>query len=227
MDQLRLILLLIGIVVIAGVYLWGHLQGRTRPLKRTSPARPPATDNPDTEAIERELARMQETLSARAEPSAAPAADAAAATAKPADIEDLVVISVVSGSEQPFPGEALARAFANNKLTFGDKRIFHRIDRQGGRDVSVFGVANLFKPGDFGDGDLEGFETAGITLFLELPAPIDGLQAFDDFVQTAERLAVELGGQLQDRSHCVVTHQALMQKRELLARSRLRIPLPA
>ncbi len=228
MDQLRLILLLVGILVIAGIYVWGHLQGRTRPPRRMPPSpRPSAADNPDNDAIDRELARMQETLSAQIQPGAAAAEPDPAAAAKTAEIEDLVVISVVSGSEQPFQGEALTRAFANNKLTFGDKNIFHRISRQDGRDISVFGVANLFKPGDFGNGDLEDFETSGITLFLELPAPIDGLQAFDDFVQTAERLAVELGGQLQDRSHCVVTHQALMQKRELLARSRLRIPLPA
>ena len=46
-------------------------------------------------------------------------------------------------------------------------------------------------------------------------------EAFDDFVQTAERLAVELGGQLRDQKHCVITHQELMQKREQLAASQL------
>jgi cell division protein ZipA len=220
MDDLRLILLLIGVAVIAGIYAWGRFQGRLRlPGKRRVPPskRKAPREAPDDALIEQELARMQQAM--RDEPPAAPAASG--------DIEDLVVVSVVSGSGEPFSGEALARAFANNQLFYGDKAIFHRHVRQGGEDVSVFGVANMFKPGDFGNGDLNGFETAGITLFLELPAPIDGLQAFDDFVQTAERLAVELGGQLQDRSHCVITHQALMQKRELLARSRLRAPLTA
>lgn len=153
--------------------------------------------------------------------------DQAETSAEAGAEEDLLVISVVSVSGEPFSGDALARAFANNKLFYGERAIFHRFLRQGGEDRSVFGVANLFKPGHFGNGELEGFETPGITLFLELPAPVDGLKAFDDFVQTAERLAVELGGQLQDREHCIITHQALMQKREVLARSRLRIPLSA
>lgn len=222
MDDLRLILLLAGVAVIAGIYAWGRVQGRLRmPGKRRVPpsARKTQDDVPDDALIEQELARMQQAMSDSDEPPAA--------TAPSADIENLLVISVVSGSGLPFTGEALARAFANNQLFYGDKAIFHRHVRQGGEDVSVFGIANMFKPGDFGDGDLIDFETAGITLFLELPAPIDGLKAFDDFVQTAERLAVELGGQLQDRKHCVITHQALMQKRELLVRSRLRAPLTA
>jgi len=208
--------------VIGGIYVWGRFQGRVRlpGKRRPAPAhRKPPADAPDDALIEQELARMQQAMSDAPPPDAAPAPSA--------DIENLLVVSVVSGSDQPFSGEALARAFANNQLFYGDKAIFHRQVRQAGEDVSVFGVANMFKPGDFGDGDLNGFETAGITLFLELPAPIDGLKAFDDFVQTAERLAVELGGQLQDRRHCVITHQALMQKRELLARSRLRAPLTA
>ncbi len=222
MDYLRLILLLIGVVVIAGVYAWGRFQGeRKLPNRRAaaSALRQQADDDtPGDALIERELERMQQTMSDQS---------AVAAPAAAIEMEELVVISVIAAAGEVFPGEALARAFANNKLCYGDKAIFHRILRQAGSDVSVFGVANLYKPGDFGNGDLDGFETAGITLFLELPAPIDGLQAFDDFVHTAERLAVELGGQLHDHKRCVVTHQALMQKREVLARSRLRVPLPA
>jgi len=221
MDDLRIVLLLIGATVIGGIYAWGRFQARTRaPGKRRIPpsVRQRPGEAPDDSLVEQELERMQETMSDRLpEEPPAPAAD----------IEKLLVISVVSGSDQPFSGDVLARAFAKNKLYFGDKSIFHRLVRQAGEDVSVFGVANLFKPGDFGTGDLNDFETAGITLFLELPAPIDGLQAFDDFVQTAERLAVELGGQLQDRKHCVITHQSLMLQREVLARSRLRKPLTA
>jgi cell division protein ZipA len=215
MDELRLILLLIGAAVIAGIYAWTRLQVRPRKAK----TRPVATnrelpDSPDDDAIREELQRMQQVMSGQQEESRAPT-----------DESQLLVISVVAAADQPFSGDALRKAFANNELFFGEKSIFHRLVRRNGEDVSVFGVANMFKPGDFGSGDLTGFETLGITLFLELPAPVDGLDAFDDFMQTAERLAVELGGQLQDQKHCVVTHQALMQKREALLKSPMRAPL--
>jgi cell division protein ZipA len=217
MDDLRLILLLAGAAVIAGIYAWTRFQTLTGKRRGRPVARPrQAADAPDDAVIEQELQRMEAAMSGeRAE---APAdADA--------DIEQLFVISVVAAPGQPFSGEMLGKAFANNELCFGDKAIFHRLVRRNGEDVPVFGIANMVKPGDFGSGDLQGFATPGITLFLQLPAPVDGLEAFDDFVQTAERLAVELGGQLRDQKHCVITHQALMQKRETLVRSRVRAPI--
>ena len=39
--------------------------------------------------------------------------------------------------------------------------------------------------------------------------------------QRAERLAVELGGELRDQQQCVLTHQALMQLREKIVEDRL------
>jgi cell division protein ZipA len=219
MDDLRLILLLIGATVILGIYAWSRFQnmpGKHKP--RRTAATKQRNEAPDEAIVQQELQRMQQVISDE-DAAATPAAVATAYR------EEVLVLSVVAADEQPFNGEALRKAFANNNLIFGDKAIFHRLVRQHGEDVSVFGVANLFKPGHFGSGDLNDFSTQGITLFLQLPAPIDGMEAFDDFVHTAERLAVELGGQLQDQNHCVITHQALMQKRENLARSRLRTPI--
>jgi cell division protein ZipA len=215
MDDLRLILLLIGAVVVGGIYAWTRYQ--SRPVKRSSKSKPAGvarkshTDEPDDAAIQQELARMQQVMSGQEseEPQAV------------TDKELLLVVSVVAAAGQPFGGDALRKAFANNDLQLGENAIFHRLVRQDGKDVSVFGIANMVKPGHFGSGDLEGFTSPGITLFLQLPTAIDGLQAFDDFVHTAERLAVELGGQLQDQKHCVITHQALMQIRESIASSRL------
>jgi cell division protein ZipA len=79
----------------------------------------------------------------------------------------------------------------------------------------------MVKPGTFPVSDMEAFTTPGLTLFLQLPGPLDGVEAFDDFVNTAERLAVELGGELRDEQHCVLTHQALMQVRESIVEDRL------
>jgi len=217
MDDLRLILLVVGAGVVAGIYAWTRFQSRSVRSARSKPAgvsrQPRDAEDPDDAAIQQELARMQRVMDGQpAEPVAA-------------DRELLLVVSVVAAADEPFAGDALRKAFANNELQFGDKAIFHRLTRRDGEDVSVFGIANMVKPGDFGRGDLQDFSTPGISLFLQLPAAIDGLQAFDDFVHTAERLAVELGGRLQDRNHCVITHQALMQIRENIVTARLHTPV--
>jgi cell division protein ZipA len=234
MDDLRLILLLVGAGVILGVYAWTRLQSgagkriKDRVRARTAPSINSFSEEPDDSAVQEELQRMQramhgpeETEAAVAAADSAPAGVADSAPDQGMD-EQLIVVSVVAGQEKPFAGDALGKAFANNELRFGDKGIYHRMVHHSGVYQPVFGVANMVKPGDFGDGDLRGFQTPGVTLFLQLPGPQNALEAFDDFVHTAERLAVELGGQLMDRKHCVVTHQALMAMRDGLVRSNLK-----
>jgi cell division protein ZipA len=205
MNDLRLILLLLGVGVIFAVYAWTRLQNRP-PKPAGSPdsvIRHRETDELDEDAIEQELARMEQVMSGR-EP------ESAAIT----DTERLLVISVVAPQGDIFSGDALFKALQNNKLQFCDQGIYQRMTVAGGRQQAVFGVANLVKPGTFAPTDMHSFSTPGITLFLQLPGPLDPVEAFDDFVHTAERLAVELGGELQDQKQCVVTHQSLMQMRE-------------
>ena len=135
------------------------------------------------------------------------------AAAEAAAPPGLIVVSVVAEPGYVFAGEALARALHNNRLRYGDQNIYHRALYVGHREQPVFSVANLVKPGTFPSDGMHDFETPGVTLFLPLPAPIDNLEAFDDFVTTAERLAVELGGELRDEQHSLLSHQRLMQVR--------------
>ena len=204
MNDLRLILLLFGAGVILTVYAWTRFQNRPR-----KPVRPPdsairhrETDEPDEDAIEQELARMEQVMSGHGPESSITAA------------ERLLIISVVAPQGSVFSGDTLLKALQNNKLQFSDQGIYQRVTFAAGGQQTVFGIANLVKPGTFSAIDMQGFLTPGITLFLQLPAPLDPVEAFDDFVHTAERLAVELGGELQDQKQCVVTHQSLMQIRE-------------
>jgi len=211
MDDLRLILLLFGAGVILAIYAWTRLQNR--PRKSTGSPDPAfmhrETDEPDEDAIEQELARMEQLMSGR---------DAEPATA---ESERLLIISVVAPGAGVFTWDALFKSLHNNKLQFGEQAIYQRVTVTGGRQQTVFGVANLVKPGTFPATELDNFSTPGITLFLQLPGPQDPVEAFDDFVHTAERLAVELGGELQDQKQCVVTHQSLMQIRESIVEDRV------
>ena len=132
--------------------------------------------------------------------------------------EEIIYLNLKSRDGE-IEGADLIRAMQKYNMTHGDMNIFHRLTE--GSKQPLFSVANMIEPGSFDLDTLATMKTPGITLFLQLPTAIDGLQAFDDFVHTAERLAVELGGQLQDQKHCVITHQALMQIRENIASSRL------
>ncbi|TCK18575.1 cell division protein ZipA [Thiogranum longum] len=223
MDDLRVILLLTGAAFIAGVYLWTRLQQRPakRKTRRTAPS---MSGNVDTDLdVADELARMEQLV---ANPGGDPdwhdPLEAEAPQQTTRDFNNRVlVISVIAEDGDPFQGEKLLKAFANNDLVHGKKGIFERHVEQGGHDIAVFGIANLVKPGTF-PRDMPAFTTPGVSLFLQLPCAIGALDAFDDFVNTAERLAVELAGELRDENHQLLTHQGLMLVREQLAEAQAR-----
>ena len=227
MNELRVILLLLGIAIIAGVYFWTRLKQRPRqvPAQRRTPVRRAVPDELDAAEIEQELTRMgqllaeEESPDGEANPAEAAAPGPEAATEAPPS-EQLVVVSVVAEPGAEFEGEALLKAFQHNKLKFGEHHIFHRVVFRDNREQPVFSVANLVKPGNFATQDMQGFATPGVTLFLQLPGPIDAVEAFDDFVKTAERLAVELGGELRDEQRQLLSHQGLMLMRDRIAKHR-------
>ncbi len=227
MNDLRIILLLIGLAVIAGVYFWTRFKQRPRPVptQRRTPVRRAAPDELDAAEIEQELTRMGELLAEEeagdSEASPMEPAPPGPDTVAEAPIgEELVVVSVVAEPGAEFEGEALLKAFQHNKLKFGEHHIFHRMVFRDNREQPVFSVANLIKPGNFPPQDMDGFASPGLTLFLQLPGPIDAVEAFDDFVKTAERLAVELGGELRDEQRQLLTHQGLMLVRDRIAKHR-------
>ena len=219
MDDLRLILLLIGAGIILVVYAWSRVQ--VRPRKRSATRTPTVTghspdDDFDADELEQELGHMERLVMERDDDPVAQDDDQAAQ-----DAERLLIVSVVAAQGGNFSGPALIKAFKHNKLRFDENEIFSRMFIRPGKEMPVFSVANMVKPGTFPLADMETFTTPGLTLFLQLPAPVDGVEAFDDFVHTAERLAVELGGELRDQQQCVLTHQALMQLRENIVEDRL------
>lgn len=224
MDNLRWILLLIGLGVIFAVYALTRYQIRRReaagkPGRFTETARPApgsgAMEN-DAAAVEAELARMESLLREEKRPAAAANTNT---SRQEQDAEQLIVLSVMATAGEPFTGPALLRAFENTALQFSDRLIFQRVSETG---AAVYGVASAVKPGTFEPERMEQFTTPGLSLFLQLPGPVDGIMAFDDMLTTAERLAVELGGELQDQHHSVLSRQTVAHLREGIINARLR-----
>ncbi len=228
MDDLRIILIVTGAAFIGGVYLWSRLQQRQahRAKRRAARAGQGDTDSAD---IEQELARMEKLVAERdQDPDGQDPVEVGSTTAstQASPGEQIHVISVIAEDGESFDGEKLLKAFANNTLVHGKKGIFERHHERGGHDIAVFGIANMVKPGTF-PRDMSAFTSPGVTLFLQLPCAIAALDAFDDFVNTAERLAVEMAGELRDENHKLLTHQALMQVREQIAESQARSRIAA
>lgn len=221
MSDLRIILLIIGVLIIAGVYWWTRWQQQQRrsaTRKRNKPTH--GARDPDSGEVERELARMEKLVSSRGDNARSAGENSpgdSQQSEEPARVaNDLLAISVVAAAGEEFDGRTLLRVFEQQRLMYSDKGIFERVVIHSGREHAVYGVANLVKPGTFPVDEMASFSTPGVTFFLQLPCPVDAVKVFDDFVKTAERTAVEFGGELRDQRHQLLTHQALMQTRESL-----------
>ena len=136
-------------------------------------------------------------------------------TEKPASIEEVLVVNVKTPKGTLCQGSDLLQQILDNGLRYGAMSIFHRHSAEDGEGPVIFSMANMLKPGTFDLQDIESFSTAGVTLFLTLPAFDDNnMAAFDLMITTAKNIANGLGGELNDENRSVMTGQTIEHYRE-------------
>ncbi len=129
-------------------------------------------------------------------------------------VEEVLVISVISRSENGFKGPALLQNILESGLRFGEMDIFHRHESMAGNGEVLFSMANAVKPGVFDLDDIDHFSTRAVSFFLGLPGPRHPKQAFDLMVAAARKLSHELDGELKDDQRSVLTAQTIEHYRQ-------------
>lgn len=114
-----------------------------------------------------------------------------------------------------FPGQALHDLLLQYGLRFGDMNIFHRHEKPNGRGGVLFSVARAHEPGTFSPEQMSRELVIGISLFMSLPG-CQSLVAFDLMVDTARRIAKELGGDLLDEFSQTILPSQLEAWRDLV-----------
>ena len=186
MDGLRWLLLLFGLLVIAGVYFYSRRESK-KPKE------------------EPESSRVEPTLGSEAEVAAVEgaASEDGAEVGEPEISEDvpqkIVTLRLVAGDGATFRGDELILSMRGIGLRHGKFGIFHRYD---GPDEArtIFSAASLVEPGSFDLANIKEQEIPGISLFLVLPGPVEGAEAFDLMIEAARTLAQSLNGELLDES---------------------------
>ncbi|MDE2234348.1 MAG: cell division protein ZipA [Gammaproteobacteria bacterium] len=202
MLELRLILLLIGVVFIAVVYLLSR-QGKPRLGKShrqaptmTSQTMPVITADPILEQAEKRASVNAE--------------DADPATKKP---QLIICLHVADRSQQGFAGAQVLAALQMAGLRYGQYQVFHRITNTE-LQQSVFSVANMVEPGTLNPESLPQTRIPGLTLFLLLPGPQNAVAACADMLATARLLARQLHADVLDDKHNLLTSDGTQQLRE-------------
>ena len=192
MDGLRWLLLIFGLLVIAGVYVYSRREKKPgepdlSKIKRVEPTLDPGDDVREVDATD------------DAPESAAIEDDDQPAAIRYDQPQKIVTLRLVARSKKSFPGDELILSMRGIGLRHGQFGIFHRYD---GNDESriIFSAASLVEPGSFDLANIKDQELPGISLFMVLPGPVDGVEAFDLMMESARSMAQSLNGDLLDES---------------------------
>jgi len=120
-------------------------------------------------------------------------------------------------------GQMILDLAAELNLELGEFNIFHRMDKK--TNKSIFSMANIVEPGSFDKATMDSFKTPGLTLFSQLPAPIDCVKVYADMVDVAKRIRYIVGAELQDSSHSVMTAQSIEHEREAVVQYKHKLQL--
>lgn len=229
MDLLRLTLVIVGLVIVVGIYfkfrsedddliLW--LKNRLKPINKSVtpdnivisdddeliPVLTPIEDEPDFsdfEALSQVISgrdRVEE-YTKQHEITFSAVED----TSETGSESLLIVLNIMSPKGHVFTGEGIHAVMTSAGLTHGEHKIYHYLQD----NVAVFSIANAIEPGFFELSKLKTLVTPGLAVFMELPGPLECRKAFETLLEISKRLATALSGELCDENRSVLTQQTI------------------
>ena len=136
--ELRLILILIGAVIIAAVWLFSK---QRKSMGSSGSRAAPTLD--ESQFPEDDLPSKT-----------VPGASAKTAPVREQGEQLILALHVMPREGDGFDGAGLAAAFEACSLKFGRYKVYHRLEGGGAEAPSVFSVANVVEPGSFDPADL-------------------------------------------------------------------------
>ncbi len=238
-TTLRIILAALGVLVLLGIYLWDRLKRRRKVLDETLSTLEAEDElaadeidtisiNPleETAAVDLDVLEAEEAI---LEAPRQPELEVSHSTrkpqekqtqsvpgqppqAKPAELPEVIQVSIVAPPGKIFLGEQLLEVFDELGLQYGDMEIFHAYE---GNEIQ-FSVASLIKPGTFPINAMDKFQTRGLTLFFQPPLVSHPAEAFECMIAACHRLAQRLGGtELDDRRQPLTAVKISLWRRQL------------
>ncbi len=219
MDNLRLVLLIAGVVLIAGIYLRERHRRRREELEREWYDLPPQAWSDDDQAAAGAAG------GSGARPGSVGASDLDAVSGLSArrddspvrglrgapDQELVVAVTVMAAPGAAIDGAGLVAAFADLELEHGELGIFHRLGAGG---EIQFSVANAVRPGTLDPAAMTELSTPGLALFLRVPGPSEPIAACNAMIEVGHALAERCGARLCDDARNPLSTQGANHLRE-------------
>jgi cell division protein ZipA len=233
-STLRWILIIIGVLIVASIFLFGNPDKKRKPKasrrdeipirrrgkkgasKRQEPTLDGAGENaaavsPPGAGLEGEQGGQGELDIGAAETAASKSPPKPRKPAGPPP-DKIVSLFLLARDNHLINGAELLKATVSTGMEFGDMNIFHRMHES--TELPLFSLANAAKPGHFERDEWNTFETSGVVLFLTLPGPEHALDSWDAMLATARRIGEILNADLLDDERNPFTRQREAQVRE-------------
>ena len=114
------------------------------------------------------------------------------------DSDDLLVLYITSPAHTLFNGLSISKVADEIGMVYGHMNIFHHFGP--GKLHSgqpLFSLANMHEPGSFDLGRMADLKTKGVVAFMYSPASIDASVVFELYLNTTQRMAELLGGDIR------------------------------
>jgi len=205
MDGLRWLLLLFGVLVVAGVYLYSRNQ-----RAKTDEAPSPQVSHDRVEpSLDGDVDAGEHTDDEPVDSLAAPDLDDERGVPE----QKIVTLRIVARNQGSINGEDLVLNLRGIGMGHGKFGIYHRYEGTD-KDKVIFSAASLVEPGTFDLKTIKEQQLPGISLFMVLPGPIDAAQAYDLMIGAARALAQSLNAELLDESGSTLSIQRESYLRE-------------
>ena len=141
--------------------------------------------------------------------------------------EFLVCLTVLPKPGETFTGPNILSACQSAGLQLGEFDIFHRYALIDNKVLMtpVCSLVNLFEPGVFNKNNMDDFETEGLSLFMQLPGPVDGRDAFIILMDISEKLSLNLNATICDETRSVLTTQTISHLKEKIENFRFKLKM--
>lgn len=110
--------------------------------------------------------------------------------------DSLLILSVMAKPNCRFVSYDLLQAISTVGMQYGEMNIFHYYQQSITGKVTLFSLASANKPGDFDLDNMGDFSCSGLVFFMDIARVPDPQNVFRLMLETAERLADYLDGDL-------------------------------
>lgn len=234
MDPLRLILIFIGLAIVAGIYLYYRDPKEASEQYEDSPSIMSRLksmfgfDNASSAEEERigpaisdeDFEQLGSIVASRSDKNTETLGeDIHIGWDDSVDVDPgeqlVLVFHILARDGLMFSGDEIMSVTEQAGFRHGAMQIFHYYgDQKVTEGNAICSIANAIEPGNFELVNIRSLSTPGVSVFMQLPGPIEGKQALELTLDKAKELSQFLNGELCDESRNLLTEQSIAHMRE-------------